>query len=393
MDSESGLPLPAGTGRAAPAGLAALAQQRLLFVVVGISVVAVLGLWLLTGGATVPADGKAALSSSAAGGGWNGADAAEGSCRYRNRETYDRYTADSVEYEIAFVADQDKGSRLTDGASWGSVLQPAVLRRDAASGRYALELGASQHLVSRLNEGGRGMELSDLTFFAGALLAGDDRTGTVFEILGDKMVPRWVLPDGNLRTDKGMKIEWMSVRDGKLVVGSSGKDWTTADGAFLSNHPKWIKVIAAGGHIEGAYDWSDMYRAVADAAGIADPGYLWHEAVQWNPRQRRWVFMPRRESLERYDEALDEERGSNLLISVDSHGGHAEVRRVGERLPLRGTSAFQFVPWREDELLVLRSEEHRGAMRAYVGVYTMDGAVLMEDTLVGDYKFEGVEFV
>lgn len=48
---------------------------------------------------------------------------------------------------------------------------------------------------STLSQGGRGMELSELVTFNGALYTVDDRTGVVYKLDGNKVVP-WVILSG-----------------------------------------------------------------------------------------------------------------------------------------------------------------------------------------------------
>lgn len=64
----------------------------------------------------------------------------------------------------------------------------------------------------------------------GKLYTVDDRTGVVFEILGNTAVPRHILTDGDGNVAKGFKAEWMAVKDYKLYVGGMGKEWTTPQG-------------------------------------------------------------------------------------------------------------------------------------------------------------------
>ena len=47
-----------------------------------------------------------------------------------------------------------------------------------------------------------------------------------------------------------------------------------------------------------------MYQALRKASNTSYPGYLWHEAVHWDARNRRWIILPRKESQTEYDEAL-----------------------------------------------------------------------------------------
>ena len=52
-------------------------------------------------------------------------------------------------------------------------------------------------LRSSLNEAGRGMELSTLTWFNGKLVACDDRTGVLYHIHGGAPHAEHILADGD----------------------------------------------------------------------------------------------------------------------------------------------------------------------------------------------------
>lgn len=67
------------------------------------------------------------------------------------------------------------------------------------------------------------MELSDLVVFDGRLLTIDDRTGIVYELKDKKAIPWLLLNDGPGNVTKGIKGEWMTVRDDRLYVGGLGK--------------------------------------------------------------------------------------------------------------------------------------------------------------------------
>lgn len=101
--------------------------------------------------------------------------------RADNTNTNNASTVQS--YRIALVSDLDKVSKISVGKekAWMSILKTGVLERGGP--RAALVRWESEvPLVSRLSEGGRGMELSELLYFQGMLLACSDRTGVVYQV-------------------------------------------------------------------------------------------------------------------------------------------------------------------------------------------------------------------
>jgi len=99
--------------------------------------------------------------------------------RYFHQQSYLKYTNESTSYNLVVVADKDKASK--NGNAWESTLLNGVLTRDTL-GRYSITWEGSITLKSKINEDGRGMELSDLAYFNGKLYTFDDRTGIVFQI-------------------------------------------------------------------------------------------------------------------------------------------------------------------------------------------------------------------
>jgi soluble calcium-activated nucleotidase 1 len=277
---------------------------------------------------------------------------------------------------------------------WRSILKEIKLARDPVSGRYSVRVESGQsELRTLLNEGGRGLELSELIEFGNRLLAFDDRTGVVFDVRsGVEAVPVYVLQNGDGETEKGFKTEWATVKDGILYVGGIGKEWTTRDGVVENYRPMWVKMIDERGHIEHV-SWRHVYDKLRRFTGTDYPGYIIHEAVEWNVAERRWYFLPRRMSAEPYDDALDELRAANLLISTDEHFGDLQQRTVGVHNAARGFSSFKFVPHREREFVALKTEEYGERISSYIAVFDIDGNQLLEDTYIGDTKFEGIEFV
>lgn len=46
-------------------------------------------------------------------------------------------------------------------------------------------------------------------------------------------------------------------------------------------------------------------------------GYMLHESGVWSDIHKKWFFLPRRMSQDRYNEEKDEEMGTNVLLSCD----------------------------------------------------------------------------
>ena len=70
--------------------------------------------------------------------------------------------------------------------------------------------GDETQLQSALATGGRGMELSELVVFNGKLYSVDDRTGVVYHVENNKVVPWVILSDGNGGETKGFKGKELS---------------------------------------------------------------------------------------------------------------------------------------------------------------------------------------
>jgi len=284
----------------------------------------------------------------------------------------------------------DKSSKIPNQEVWTSKFVQGNLKR-GSDGTYSIEWSQETQLTSRFNEGGRGMELSELSFFNSKLYSVDDRTGILYDVSHSISIPSFILMDGNGDKDKGLKGEWSTVKDGKLYVGSIGKEWV-ADGVIKNTDPMWVKVIDRLGHIEHLY-WKPTYDKLRMSTETTYPGYLLHEAVSWNPVNRKWYFLPRRVSKEEYDEALDEERCSNIMLIADEDFQHVTVKEIGPFNKLRGFSSFKFIPMREDEIVALKTQEKDETITFITVLNIKTGEVLMPETKIGNVKYEGIEFI
>eukprot|EP00922_Rhytidocystis_sp_ex-Travisia-forbesii_P064452 GHVS01095772.1.p1 GENE.GHVS01095772.1~~GHVS01095772.1.p1 ORF type:complete len:373 (-),score=77.12 GHVS01095772.1:179-1297(-) len=296
------------------------------------------------------------------------------------------------------VADMDEHSR-TDSLLFRSVLMEGSLY--FADRQVAVQWKLPVEIFSKHNEGGRGMELSELILTEqGQLLSMDDRTGIVFEHINvnstEMVVPRHVVTEGDGMTSKGMKVEWATEKAGDLWMGSFGKEYTGPGGKVLNEHNMWVVTLSKEGRVR-RYDWKSVYDKIRMALGASWPGYAIHEAVGWSPIHKLWIFLPRRVSSEPYDDVKDESRGSNLMVLADEGFAHIQVREVGMLTPTRGFSSFKFLPGSGDSVIVaLKSEEEAatGKQKSYITAFNLDGSVLLEESKVpAAHKFEGLEFV
>ena len=238
------------------------------------------------------------------------------------------------------------------------------------------------------------MELSELLFFDNKLYSFDDRSGVVCEIdiYNHLAIPTHILMEGDGHTEKGQKTEWATVKDGAMYVGSIGKEWTNAKGEVVNYNNQWVKRIDAEGRIT-SLDWRNIYENMRKATGTSLPGYLVHEAACFNPINRKWYFMPRRESKEEYDDVKDEERGSNLVIVMDEDMKKISSMRIGDLNPQHGFSSCKFLPYREDEFVALKTMEFKDTIKTFITVMSIKGDVLLPETEIAAAKYEGVEFI
>ena len=327
----------------------------------------------------------------------------------------EKSVAGSNTFHFAAVTDLDQLSFMDKERkpTYRSILLPGTITHDDATNKYSIQMDQdkTRELKTGHNEAGRGAEFSELQIFNNRLLTFDDRTGDVFEILNHDdgkssfVVPRFVLTEGEGDTDKGMKWEWATVKDGELWMGSMGKEYTNKDGSIANKNNLWVSIMNARGEIR-RIDWSSAFNFVRHHLGADSPGYLIHESINWSSHLNRWVFAPRRISTEAYDDVKDEQRGSNRLVLVNKDFTSAETVHVEMKSKdgLHGFSSLAFIPGTKDRhAMALRSVEEDCAgddlnvckQRSYFVIFdVVTGEVLMDEVKIPlDMKFEGVEFV
>lgn len=305
-------------------------------------------------------------------------------------------TRDAIKYRIGIIADLDKNSKSpTKSNTFISYFKKGYLNYNPVQQSVSIEWDPKPPtvLTSTYSHKGRGMELSELIVYDGKLLTFDDRSGLVYIIENDKVVPWVILMDGNGHTTKGFKSEWVTLKDDLLYVGSMGKEWTTPGGEFQSYDPMWVKVIDMNGEVQHQL-WVMQYKAVRRAIGINWPGYMIHESGVWSAIKRQWHFLPRRCSRDTYNETIDEVNGCNYLITADDDFKVVQAKEITRLEPKLGFSSFKFIPGTGDEAIVaLKTTEFEGKTSTYISAFTTDGTVLLPDTLVENQKYEGLEFI
>lgn len=207
-------------------------------------------------------------------------------------------------------------------------------------------------------------------------------------------IPRWIMASGDGRTTaKGFKCEWMTVKDDVLYAGSLGKEYVR-NGKIASHENTWVKMIDRVGGLHHV-DWKVVYDRMRAATDTEYPGYIVHEAVGWSEQLRKWVFLPRRMSKEAYDEQKDERMGSNVAFLMDEDFSNLKQVTLGPQNPSHGFSSFKFVPFRENEIVALKSVEDGANIKSFMTVFNLlTGEVLMPEIEVSSTtKFEGFEFL
>merc|ERR1719342_2034127 len=95
-----------------------------------------------------------------------------------------------------------------------------------------------------------------------------------------------MFPEGDGESSsKGLKIEWMTVRDNILYTGSFGKPYQDpVTGEILNNWNQWIVVMDIHGN-QQRKEWSQFYDSLNDITKETiklDVKYMIQEAVRFS---------------------------------------------------------------------------------------------------------------
>ena len=335
--------------------------------------------------------------------------------------------APGAAFDLGFIADQDQDSKEMkdaagnegDAKTFTTAFATAKLTyKGEGDVQYAFDL-VDDTLISvgthkdDSDKSGRGAEYSLLEWYGGKLVTACDRTGNVDEIVwnpapkegsveGSKFLIKPVEKDGaRVRVllgdgskNKGLKTEWSTIKDGKLIIGSTGKERTDDDGNVVHKGELWVKSLDESYGVENV-DWSAQYGALREAAICPHgAGYMIHESARWSDVHKKWLFFPRKLSRQPYDEVIDEAKCCNLMLACgDDFKAETTIAKPALTfLPLRGCSDFLYVPGTNDShIFVIRTEETiDGEVGTFCSVIDIAGKILMPEVLFGKQrKFEG----
>ena len=296
--------------------------------------------------------------------------------------------------DFAIVTDLDKSSRDSQKFLWGSYFKRgSLIRKQSDNIMFEIEWHNHTVLESKFAYRNRSMELSELVRYDHLLLAMCDITGLVYKIRhrDGSIFQRWALADGDGEKAKPFKGEWATVKDGMLWLGSTGKEWTTEGGQIEHRNPEWVKSIDRNGRIEN-YDWGPVYQAIRTATNTSAPGYIWHEAVHFDQLHRRWIFLPRKESIDMYHPDLDEYKGTNLLITTAEDFTDMKITRLGPKEKEYGFSSIRKIPGTNDLYVALKVREVKGETSTKLTVFDLNGKFYIDPPFVevsNNMKFEG----
>lgn len=297
--------------------------------------------------------------------------------------------------KFAMVADMDHRSRDPVELLWHSYIKTGTLNRNPTTGNLTISWDRLERISTNLAANNRSIELSEIVWFNERFLTVCDYTGVVYTIrpIASDIFPRFILADGDGRSSRTFKSEWMTVYNDTLYIGSHGKEWVR-DGTIIARGAEWVKEIDTSGKVN-SIDWGQRYQFLRKAANATFPGYLTHESVLWHEPAKMWVFLPRKHSTEGpFDDLLDERRGTNLLILVDEAFENAKVLRVGPLEPEWGFASVARIPG-TSYMLGSKVLEIGDVTKSKITIFDLEGNILIDPPFVdaGDFKFEGVEFV
>lgn len=263
--------------------------------------------------------------------------------------------------------------------------------------RFTIAWDEELELRSSTATRNRSMELSELVRYKRLLLAFCDYSGITYKIdpATGKTFQRWAIADGDGDEPKPFKGEWATIKGDSIWLGSIGFEWYGKDGEVLHRNAEWIKIIDANGLIRNL-NWHPVYQTIRTATNTTLPGFLWHEAVEWEPVQRLWVMLPRfASSTSRYTPGAEHHNTANFLIVADEGFTNITVKRLDHHDPGFGFTSVKRLPGSHRRFMVLRVKEQGGTHQTQAAIIDLDGVFYTDPPYVevGPRKYEGLAFL
>jgi len=309
-----------------------------------------------------------------------------------------------AEYSFGVVADLDLMSRDPQEFIWRSYLKKGrVLRRSEREERerFSITWDEELTLASSTATRNRSMELSEMVRYNRNLMAFCDYSGIAYKIdpATGKTFQRWAIADGDGDEPKPFKGEWATIKDDAVWLGSIGFEWYGPNGDILHRNAEWVKTIDASGMVRNL-NWHPVYQAVRSITNTTLPGYLWHEAVEWEPVHRRWIMLPRFASnTSRYIPGKEHSDTADLLIVADESFSNIKVTRLAHHDKRYGFTSVKKLPGSQKLFMVLRVHED-GAKdnvvhHSQAAILDLEGNFYTDPPYieVGPRKFEGLAFL
>lgn len=303
-----------------------------------------------------------------------------------------------AEYAFGLVADLDLLSRDPQEFLWRSYLKKGWVVRLSDRGqreRFTIRWDQELELSSFTATRNRSMELSEMVRYNRVLVAFCDYSGLAYKIdpVTGKTFQRWAVADGDGNEPKPFKSEWATIKDDTIWLGSIGFEWMAADGTVAHRNAEWVKAIDSNGMFRNI-NWHPVYQTIRSVTNTTLPGFLWHEAVEWDPQAGLWVMLPRFASnSSMYQPGCEHNNTADLLVVADERFSEISVRRLAHHDPRYGFTSVKRLPGSR-LFMALRVHEDGDYHHTQAAVIDLEGRFYTEPPYidVGYRKFEGLAF-
>eukprot|EP00697_Spironema_sp_BW2_P006119 gnl/Spiro4/18515_TR9916_c0_g1_i1.p1 gnl/Spiro4/18515_TR9916_c0_g1~~gnl/Spiro4/18515_TR9916_c0_g1_i1.p1 ORF type:complete len:383 (+),score=135.00 gnl/Spiro4/18515_TR9916_c0_g1_i1:2-1150(+) len=282
---------------------------------------------------------------------------------------------------------------------WRTVLSRGLLVQ-LSPDNFSIQWGEQITLTTNFASGP--LHVRDMLYVNGALLILDGNSGTVFEVVKEKLVPRHIIANGDGTMASPFLAQWMTMKDGDLWVGGLGHHEDVEDPAHPHPH-MWVKTVGRGGVIQHI-DWEKNYQQLTlNYNGEEDDtSFLIHGAARWNRNHKKWFFIPRKG----YSPPPAQEYFTNpgILVTGDDFAA-VDGFFLDDTDHNFEFTAFDFVPNEVDEdgndskIMVIKvptKSDRTFGLESYVSILDISNQEIrpvMEDVLVPNaFDIEGLIF-